>query len=159
MGNKRPRKSAKEITNWSIVFPNQANPNGYMFGGEVMAIMDITAVMAAKRFCETDVSTVSMEAVHFAKPIYVGDNIKTTAKVIMAGNTSMMTIAEVFRDIGDNQLEKCVSAFLTFVAFDENHIPTEIPELELAEEDKSLHEVAQVVKKSANQRRNEFKDI
>ena len=159
MENIRPRKSAQEITNWSIVFPNQANPNGYMFGGEVMAIMDITAVMAAKRFSETDVSTVSMEAVHFAKPIYVGDNIKTTAKVVMAGTTSMMVITEVFRDIGDNQLEKCVSAFLTFVAFDESHTPTQIPELVIAEEDKSLHEIALTVKKSATQRRNELHGI
>jgi acyl-CoA thioesterase YciA len=89
-----------------------------MFGGDLLAIMDTTAAMATKRYCQLDVSTISVEAVHFTKPIFVGDNIKTTAKVVLVGNTSMMVKAESFRDIGSNQFEQCVIAYFSLVAFD-----------------------------------------
>jgi acyl-CoA thioesterase YciA len=153
MSNARTRKRAEEMVNWNLVFPNQANPSGNMFGGDVMAIMDTTAAMAAKRFSENQVSTVTVEAVHFAKPIMVGDNIKTTAKVVAVGTTSMMVKADVYRDIGGNRLMKCVSAFLNFVAFDYQRQPTPVPLLELAPEDELAHQMALVIKAAAEDRR------
>ena len=152
MSNTRQSKTAEEMVNWNLVFPNQANPSGNMFGGDVMAIMDTTAAMAAKRFSENQVSTVTVEAVHFAKPIMVGDNIKTTAKVVAVGKTSMMVKADVYRDIGNNQLMKCVSAFLKFVAFDYQRQPTAVPFLKLDPEDEAAHKMAQVIMSSAEQR-------
>ena len=159
MTSNRPTKPAEEMVNWNLVFPNQANPSGNMFGGDVLAIMDTTAAMAAKRFSETQVSTVSVEAVHFAKPIMVGDNIKTTAKVVAVGNSSMMVKADVYRDIGDNQLMKCVSAFLNFVAFDYQRHPTTVPLLELAPEDEKAHQMALAIKASAKQRQQAIEKI
>jgi acyl-CoA thioesterase YciA len=152
MAKSRKTKQAEEIVNWTLVFPNQANPSGNMFGGDVMAIMDTTSAMAAKRFSEKQVSTVSVEAIHFAKPIMVGDNIKTTAKVVAVGNTSVMVKADVYRDIGDNELMKCVSAFLNFVAFDYQRQPTQVPLLELADEDHAANKMATIIKESAQAR-------
>ncbi|MDH5630557.1 MAG: acyl-CoA thioesterase, partial [Gammaproteobacteria bacterium] len=149
-------KHAEEIVSWNMVFPNQANPNGNMFGGEVLAIMDSTAAMAAKRFSEKEVSTVTTEAVHFEKPILVGDNIKTTAKVVFVGNTSMIVKVDVYRDIGNNDLMKCVSAFSVFVAFDYRKQPAQVPNLLLDENDKLAHQMALIVKNSAAQRDNEL---
>ncbi|TQV71022.1 acyl-CoA thioesterase [Aliikangiella marina] len=159
MSDSRPVKRAEEMVNWNIVFPNQANPSGNMFGGDVLAIMDTTAAMAAKRFSETQVSTVTVEAVHFAKPIMVGDNIKTTAKVVLVGNTSMMVKTDVYRDIGGNKLMKCVSAFLNFVAFDYQRMPTQVPILELLEEDETAHKMALTIKESAKRRQQELNEI
>jgi len=149
---KRKTKQAEEIINWNLVFPNQANPAGNMFGGDVMAIMDTTSAMAAKRFSENQVSTVTVEAIHFAKPIMVGDNIKTTAKVVSVGNTSMMVKADVYRDIGNNKLMKCVSAFLNFVAFDYQRLPTAVPLLELGPDDEKDNKRAKIIKESAKAR-------
>lgn len=159
MTEPRPKKRAEQMVNWNLVFPNQANPSGNMFGGDVLAIMDTTAAMAAKRFSETQVSTVSVEAVHFAKPIMVGDNIKTTAKIVAVGNTSMMVKTDVYRDIGSNKLMKCVSAFLNFVAFDYQRQPTQVPDLELCPEDEKAHQMALAIKESAQQRSAAIKDI
>lgn len=159
MSASRPVKRSEEMVNWNLVFPNQANPSGNMFGGDVLAIMDTTAAMAAKRFSEKQVSTVTVEAVHFAKPILVGDNIKTTAKVVLVGNTSMMVKTDVYRDIGDNKLLKCVSAFLNFVAFDYQRMPTQVPSLELAEEDELAHKMAIAIKESAKKRQQELQEI
>ncbi len=159
MNDTRKTKRAEEIVNWNLVFPNQANPNGNMFGGDVLAIMDTTAAMAAKRFSENQVSTVTVEAVHFAKPIMVGDNIKTTAKVVAVGKTSMIVKSDVYRDDQKGGLLKCVSAFLTFVAFDYQRQPTQVPELELSEEDKKAHEMALVIKRAAKEREGEFKKL
>lgn len=157
--SERKVKRAEEMVNWNLVFPNQANPAGNMFGGDVLAIMDTTAAMAAKRFSENQVSTVTVEAVHFAKPIMVGDNIKTTAKVVAVGNTSMIVKCDVYRDDQKGGLLKCVSAFLTFVAFDYQRQPTIVPQLELTEEDKSAHQMALVIKESAKKRAEEFSKL
>ncbi len=159
MSETRPTKQAEVMVNWNLVFPNQANPSGNMFGGDVMAIMDTTAAMAAKRFSEREVSTVTVEAVHFAKPIMVGDNIKTTARVVAVGNSSMMVKADVYRDIGGNKLMRCVSAFLNFVAFDYQRQPTQVPLLELTPEDEKAHKMALVIKKSAEERAELLKQI
>jgi len=159
MTGNRQTKQAEEMVNWNLVFPNQANPSGNMFGGDVLAIMDTTAAMAAKRFSEKQVSTVSVEAVHFAKPIMVGDNIKTTAKVVAVGNSSMMVKTDVYRDIGNNQLMKCVSAFLNFVAFDYQRQPTEVPLLELAPEDEQAHKMALAIKAAAKKRKQDLDAI
>jgi acyl-CoA hydrolase len=152
MTQPRKTKKARDIVNWNLIFPNQANPSGNMFGGDVMAIMDTTGAIAAQRFSECEVSTVTVETIHFAKPIMVGDRIKTVAKIAAVGNTSMMVKADVYRDIGDNKLQKCVSAFLNFVAFDEDRKPTTVPLLEVSDEDKEVHEMALIVKKSAIER-------
>ena len=159
MTENRKTKLAEEMVNWNLVFPNQANPSGNMFGGDVLAIMDTTAAMAAKRFSEKQVSTVTVEAVHFAKPIMVGDNIKTTAKVVAVGKSSMMVKADVYRDTGDNRLMKCVSAFLNFVAFDYQRQPTMVPQLELTPEDEQAHKMALIIKDSAKNRSDLLKQI
>jgi len=154
MSTKRTTKKAEEIQNWTMVFPNQANPNGNMFGGDLLAIMDTTAAMAAKRYSQLDVSTVTVEAVHFAKPFMVGDNIKTTAKVVSVGNTSMMVKAEAFKDTGEDRLEKCVSAYFNLVAFDKNRRPTQVPELEVSNENEADNKASKIILEAAKQRNN-----
>jgi len=152
MNQQRPSQTAEQIQNWTMVFPNQANPNGNMFGGDLLAIMDTTAAMAAKRYSQMDVSTVTVEAVHFAKPFMVGDNIKTIAKVVAVGNSSIMVKAEAYRDIGNNQLEKCVGAYFNLVAFDQNRLPAQVPLLNINEENRQENEKAIFIRQSAKQR-------
>ncbi len=150
--SQRASQIAEQIQNWTMVFPNQVNPNGHMFGGDLLAIMDTTAAMAAKRYSQMAVSTVTVEAVHFAKPFKVGDNIKTIAKVVAVGNSSMMVKAEAYRDVGNDRLEKHVTAFFNLVAFDSQRQPAQVPLLKLSAADKKDHEQALIIKDSAKQR-------
>lgn len=159
MNQQRPSQTAEQIQNWTMVFPNQANPNGNMFGGDLLAIMDTTAAMAAKRYSQMDVSTVTVEAVHFTKPIMVGDNVKTIAKVVVVGNSSIMVKTEAYRDIGNNQLEKCVSAYFNLVAFDQNRQPVQVPLLDISEEDRQDNKAAIFIKISAKQRDAQLKEM
>ena len=156
MNIKRLSKFAEEIQNWTMVFPNQANPNGNMFGGDLLAIMDTTAAMAAKRFAQNEVSTVTVEAVHFALPLWVGNNLKTTAKVVAVGNTSMMVKALVYRDIGNDELCQCVSAYFNLVAFDQNRKPTQVPLLDLSKNEEKENELAEIIIKNAKDRQIQF---
>ena len=156
MNIKRLSKFAEEIQNWTMVFPNQANPNGNMFGGDLLAIMDTTAAMAAKRFAQNEVSTVTVEAVHFALPLWVGNNLKTTAKVVAVGNTSMMVKALVYRDIGNDELCQCVSAYFNLVAFDKNRKPTPVPFLALSKNEEKENERAEIIIKNAKDRQIQF---
>ncbi len=159
MNQQRPSQTAEQIQNWTMVFPNQANPNGNMFGGDLLAIMDTTAAMAAKRYSQMDVSTITVEAVHFAKPFMVGDNIKTTAKVVAVGNSSMTVKTEAYRDIGNNQLEKCVSAYFNLVAFDQNRQPAQVPLLQISQKNKQENEIALFIRGSAKQREMKLKQL
>ena len=152
MINERLSKNAEEIQNWSMVFPNQANPNGNMFGGDLLAIMDTTAAMAAKRFSQTEVSTVTVEAVYFAEPLWVGNNLKTTAKVVAVGSSSMMVKALVYRDIGNDQLLKCVSAYFNLVAFDKNRKAIQVPSLLINDNNIEENKQAMKIIKNAKQR-------
>jgi acyl-CoA hydrolase len=152
MSKQQPAIAAQEIQNWSMVFPNQANPNGNMFGGDLLAIMDTTAAMSAKRYSQQEVSTVSVESVHFEKPFMVGDNIKVTAKVVLVGRSSMMVRALAYKDIGQNQFEACVSAYFTLVAFGSDRKPAQVPRLRLAEDEILENKKAALIKATAVER-------
>ena len=63
------KKKAQALSSWDIVFPNDANPLGTMFGGKLMAIMDEMAGIAASRFCNRPAVTASTEAFIFKNPV------------------------------------------------------------------------------------------
>ena len=71
----------------------------------------------------------------------------------------MIVKCDVYRDDQRGGLLKCVSAFLTFVAFDYQRQPTLVPQLDLAEEDQEAHKMALVIKESAKKRAEEFSKI
>ena len=62
-------KKSKPMSSWDIVFPNDANPLGTMFGGRLMAAMDKMAGIAASRYCGRPAVTASTEAFIFAASI------------------------------------------------------------------------------------------
>ncbi|NVK21685.1 MAG: acyl-CoA thioesterase [Kangiellaceae bacterium] len=159
--SQREQKKAEAIETWNFVFPNQSNPYGNMFGGELLAIMDTTAAMAAIRYCGRTVSTASSERVIFKRPIFVGDRIKTVAKVVLVGRTSMMVRTDVFVDKGGDEGDVLsTTAHFTLVAFDDERNPAEVPEL-IVETDKEHkhHELAQQIKAHVGRREERIKHV
>lgn len=153
----KPQK-AQTVHSWEIVFPNDANPQKTMFGGKLMAIMDKTAAIAASQYAKRLVVTASTEAMDFINPVYVGDRIKTTARVVWVGHSSMVVKVDV---VAENPLKQerrhCVSAHFNFVALNENNKPNPVPPI-LVETDieKREYMIAEIVKKKALERKQKI---
>lgn len=90
-----------------IVFPTDANHQGTLFGGKALAMMDITASIAALRASRKPVVTASIDRTDFKQPIYVGEIAETTARVVKIGNTSITLEVELWAEhplTGDRRL-------------------------------------------------------
>ncbi|GAB4238261.1 MAG: hypothetical protein Kow00109_12620 [Acidobacteriota bacterium] len=113
-----------------LALPNDANTHGTVLGGKVMHLMDLTAAIAASRHCRKPVVTVSVDSVRFHHPVRVGEVMLVEAVVTRAFRTSMevqVTVQSENPRTGSRQ--KTCSAFLTFVAVDEEGKPTPVPPL------------------------------
>lgn len=151
-------KKSKPMSSWDIVFPNDANPLGTMFGGRLMAAMDKMAGIAASRYCGRPAVTASTEAFIFKRPVKVGDRIETIARVVWVGNTSLVVKVEVFSEnpMKKKERQSCTSGHFNMVAVDDEGKPTKVPDL-LVETDmeKQDYEVAEIVKNQALIRKKE----
>ena len=147
---------SETIESWEIVFPNDANPLGTMFGGRLMAIMDKTAAIAASRYACRSVVTASTEAMDFISPVKVGDRIRTLAKVVWTGKTSMVVKVDVFAENPiTHKKAHCTTAYFNFVALDESGRPAPVPPLKVqTEEEKHDYEIAEIVKRKALERKH-----
>ena len=113
-----------------VVLPNDTNTLGNLFGGELLAWMDVIASVSAQRHCRRVVVTASVNHVSFKKPIKEASIVTLEAKVSRSFYSSMEIIIDVFVE---NQVtgvrEKCNDAIYTFVAVDQNGGPIQVPEL------------------------------
>ncbi len=152
------KKKSEPLSSWDIVFPNDANPLGTMFGGKLMAIMDEMAGIAASRFCNHPSVTASTEAFIFKNPVSVGDRIETIARVVWVGNTSLVVKVVVFSEnpVKKKERKSCTTGHFNMVAVDDNGKPTQVPQL-IVESDleKQDYEVAEIVKRQALIRKKE----
>ena len=110
--------------------PGQANPAGNIHGGEIMKLMDSTAYAAARRYARSNVVTARVDEVEFHLPIFIGDLVTCTGKVIFAGRSSMEVAVNVeVEDLESGGRQKALTSFFTMVALDKKGRPTTIPEL------------------------------
>ncbi len=120
--------SATRIEMTEIVLPNDANVLGNILGGKVMHMIDIACAIAAHRHCRRPVVTASMDYLDFKHPIKVGELIIVKASVNRVFRTSMECGAKVFSEnLNTGERKHTSTAYLTFVALDENRKPVEIP--------------------------------
>lgn len=143
------------ISSWEIVFPNDANAHGTMFGGKIMAVMDKIAGIAASRYARNLVVTASTEWVHFKEPVRVGERIETTARVVWVGRSSMVVKVDVTAEnFLSGERRHCTTAHFNMVALDAGNKPVRVPGLlvETAEEKRDF-EIAEIVKKKALERK------
>jgi acyl-CoA hydrolase len=111
-----------------VVLPQDANPLGYILGGRVMHLIDIAGAIAMHRHCHSLAVTASVDHVDFHNPIRVGELIILESQVNRAFHTSAEVGVEVFSENYLNGERKhTTSAFVTFVAIDENHQPRPVP--------------------------------
>lgn len=120
-----------------VVLPNDTNTLGNLFGGQLLAWMDVIASVSAHRHSRRVVVTANVNNVSFNSPINHASIVTLEAKVSRAFNSSMEVFVDVFvEDNVTGKRNKSNEAIYTFVAVDQNGGPIQVPELipETAEE-------------------------
>ncbi len=112
-----------------IPMPGDCNANGDIFGGWVMAQVDLAGSVLPARYTQGRMATVAVNEFIFKQPVRVGDILSFFAKVVRIGRTSVTVKVEVFAErfrLQGNYI-KVTEASLTYVAIDEEGRPREIP--------------------------------
>jgi len=153
---KKPCSNSKTVKTAQIL-PPDANAYGTLFGGKLMAHIDDVAAISAVRHARKSVVTASTDSVDFLQPVKVGDSICVEGFVTYAHHTSMEVFVKVVKE-GLLTAEKtvCATAFLTFVALDENGKPDVVPQIYPETEiEKMLYDGAELRRERRNERRKE----
>lgn len=111
--------------------PSDANVYGDVFGGWIMAQVDIAGSLPATRRANGRVATIAVNSFLFKQPVFVGDLLSFYAEVVKVGNTSVTVNVEVYAERNRLQVDivKVTEATLTYVATDEQRKPRLIPVL------------------------------
>jgi acyl-CoA hydrolase len=124
------------------VFPNDVNNHNTLFGGKLMSDMDMVASISATRHSRKEVVTASTDSVDFLQPITQQDSVCIESFISWTGTSSMEVFVKVIAEnliSGDRKI--AATAFLTFVALDENGKPTQVPRIiPETDEEKKLFE-------------------
>jgi acyl-CoA hydrolase len=128
MNPKRWQDSASETA--QVVLPNDSNPLGYILGGTVMHMIDITGAIACHRHTNALALTAGVDSLDFLHPIKVGDIIILKSRVTATFRTSLEVEVEVFSEgITSGERKLTSRAYLTFVSLDEAGKPKQVPPL------------------------------
>lgn len=112
----------------AIAMPADTNPSGDIFGGWLVAQMDLAGGNVASVRTKGRVVTVAIDSLSFHKPVYVGDEVSCYAEVIRIGHTSLTLHIEAWvRRALLDEVIKVTEGTFTFVAIDDNYKPREIP--------------------------------
>lgn len=113
-----------------IVFPQQTNHHGTLFGGEALALMDKAAFVAATRYARRTMVTRSSKEIEFRVPVKQGQLVELRARVVETGGTSVRVDVDMYREellSGERML--ATSGSFVFVALDEDGKPAPVPSL------------------------------
>jgi uncharacterized protein (TIGR00369 family) len=118
-----------------VMNPQDANVAGNVHGGSIMKLIDSAAGVVAAKHTRTNVVTASVDRLDFHHPIYIGELVTLRANLNMVGRTSMEVGVRVeAENIRTGEIKHSVSAYLTFVALDDEGRPMAVPAL-IAETD------------------------
>jgi acyl-CoA thioesterase YciA len=119
----------KELVLRVIPMPSDANFNGDIFGGWIMAQVDLAGAVLPARIAKGRIATVAVNQFVFKQPVSMGDLLSFYARVERVGTTSITVNVEVFaeRNPADLHVVKVTEANLTYVAIDHEGRPRPLP--------------------------------
>ena len=116
-------------TSVQIVLPQHCN--GYkkprLFGGQIMAWIDIVGAVAARRYTQRAVTTVCVDNLNFLNPAYLNDTVVQESVVTWTGRTSLEVRVDSYVEQLDGQRKPVNRAYVVFVALDDQDNPAEVP--------------------------------
>lgn len=112
--------------------PADANHTGDIFGGWIMAQVDLAGAVPAMRVAKGRVATVAVNSFVFKQPVFVGDIVSLYAQVVRVGRTSITVSVEVYAQHRSTAQggAKVTEAVLTYVAVDDDRRPRVVSALQ-----------------------------
>src|SRR6516165_9398411 len=112
----------------AIAMPADANPFGDIFGGWLLAQMDLAGGTVATRRAKGRTATVAITAMSFHRPVFIGDEVTCYAEIVSIGRTSITVKLEswVRRGTGEEKI-KVTEGIFTYVAVDRERRPRPVP--------------------------------
>ncbi len=107
----------------TIAMPADTNANGDIFGGWLMAQMDLAGGSTAIRRAGGRTATVAVDSMHFHRPVKVGDEVSIYTRVVEVGRSSMRIFIEAWRRSREGEMSKVTSATFVFVALGDDGRP------------------------------------
>ena len=119
----------KELVMRVLPMPADSNVNGDVFGGWIMAQVDLAGSVLPSRIAKGRITTVAVNQFVFKQPVSIGDLLSFYATVERVGNTSVTVRVEVYaeRNPANLHVVKVTEANLTYVAIDLHGQPRTIP--------------------------------
>ena len=130
-------KKVSESYTEQVQVLTQSNLNGYsrLFGGQLMAWIDVVAAVVARRHSNRNVTTVCVSELVFKAPAYANDTILLCGHIVWVGRTSMEICVKTYVENLDGTRRLINTAYVTMVAIDENETPCPVPGLEIETEE------------------------
>jgi len=139
MNNEQRSVADSLVEMTEIVLPEDTNPEGSIFGGRVLALIDKCAAIVGMRHARRDVVTASIDRVTFLNKVRVGHVLMLSGRINAAFGSSMeiqVTVRSEDPRTGEHRLT--TTAFATIVAVDANGRPRPAPALRLVDEEQRL---------------------
>ena len=111
-----------------IAMPADANPNGDIFGGWLLAQMDLAGGSLATQRARGRCATVAVDSMVFHEPVFVGDEVSCYGELVRTGRTSMTVRIEAWRrHLPSDEVRKVTQAVFTYVAIGKDRRPRPLP--------------------------------
>ena len=154
----RPAKTVAEskTEQCHLLMPRDANSYNRLFGGQLMEWIDLVAGSVARRHCECNITTASIDNLQFKAPAHVGDLVVLMGQVTYTGNTSMEVRVQTFVEDLHGMRKLINRVHLVMVALDAEEKPIQVPRIS-SETMEEQYEYECAVKRNAfrKQRRKE----
>lgn len=128
-----PLPVGEELVLKVIPMPRDCNQSGDIFGGWVMAQVDLAGAVIPARYANGRMATVAVNEFVFKQPVRVGDILSFYSKLTRLGRTSITVKVEVYAERFGSQGKyiKVTEALVTYVAVDDHGRPRELPKTDL----------------------------
>ena len=138
------RVSDSKTEQVQIIMPAQINGFKRLFGGQLVQWIDIVAGVVARRHSNRNVTTVSIDNLHFKEAAYVNNTMRLVGRITYVGNTSMEVRVDTFVESLSGEKRLVNRAYLVLVALDDTERPTKVPGIILeTEEEKAEWEAGE----------------
>lgn len=122
--------SASRVVLARLMEVEDANLQGNVHGGVIMRLVDTAAGMSAAKHSGGRIVTAAMDEMSFLEPVYLGEIVTVKAQVNDVGRTSMEVGVRVeAENVSTSDVRHVSSAYLVFVALDEEGEPRQVPDL------------------------------
>lgn len=148
--------SDSEVYQVQTVFVSHLNAQGRLFGGQLVAWIDIVAGVVARRHSNRNVTTAEIDNLQFKSPVFADNVVVLHGRMTCVGRTSMEVRVDSYVEAKDGSRKLVNSAYLVLVALEENGKPTPVPGLACdTPEEKAEWEAGQKRRQLRQQRRAE----